>query len=64
MIDPKAFDLTTEQEFLLRTAELSSRDLPEDHVKDLLLQASRLLMVKDNVIKHLMEKQCQHSLNR
>ncbi|MCC0178932.1 NblA/ycf18 family protein [Waterburya agarophytonicola K14] len=48
-------DLTMEQKFKMRIFEESVRAMNPDEARDLLLQASKLLMLKDNIIKDLMK---------
>ncbi|MFP4009942.1 MAG: NblA/ycf18 family protein [Spirulinaceae cyanobacterium] len=47
-------ELTLEQKFQIQLMEKSAQTMSRDEALDLLLQASRLLMLKDNVIKQLM----------
>lgn len=53
MKDPQ---LTLEQQFQLHLMRESAPNLTAEQVKDLLIQAIRLTMIKDNVIKNLEEK--------
>jgi hypothetical protein len=50
-----SFDLSLEQEFQMRLMEQSVEGLDREQLSDLLLQTSRLLMVKDNLIRNLMK---------
>lgn len=49
-------ELTLEQKFQIQLMEKSAQTMSRDEALDLLLQASRLLMLKDNVIKKLMRE--------
>ncbi len=55
-MDPATFELSLEQQFQMRLVEESLNKMSHEQALDLLLQASRLLMVKDNVIRDLMRK--------
>jgi hypothetical protein len=55
-MDPKAYDLTLEQEFHMRLMTESTETMNKDQVLELLLQASKLLFVKENVLKSLMHQ--------
>ena len=46
-------DLTTEQEFELKALEYRLANMDEQEAKRLLLQASRLLLLRENLIKSL-----------
>lgn len=49
-------ELTLEQKFQMQLMEKSADTMSRDEALNLLLQASRLLMLKDNVIKQLMRE--------
>lgn len=53
MLPAISLDLTIEQQFQLR---LQVGTMSVEQTKDLLLQASKLLMLKDNVIRSLVKK--------
>lgn len=55
-MNPATFELSLEQQFQMRLVEESLTKMSREQALDLLLQASRLLMVKDNVIRDLMRK--------
>jgi len=55
-MNPATFELSLEQQFQMRLVEESLSKMSHEQALDLLLQASRLLMVKDNVIRDLMRK--------
>ena len=44
--------LTMEQEFKMRVFEESVQSINREEAQSLLLEASRMLMVKDNIIKN------------
>jgi Phycobilisome degradation protein nblA len=56
-MEPKSFELTLEQEFELRRMKNEAQAMSREQAMDMLLQASRLLMIKDNVIKGLINQQ-------
>ncbi len=47
--------LSLEQEFNLKSYEASVKQLTEDQARELLLELMRQMMIKDNVIRHLMK---------
>lgn len=49
-------DLSLEQEFKMRIFKESVETMNLDDMRSLLLEASKLLMVKDNIIRGLMRK--------
>lgn len=49
-------DLSLEQEFKMRLFEESVQTMNSEEARSLLLEASKLLMVKDNIIKGLMKQ--------
>jgi hypothetical protein len=51
-----SLELTLEQQFQMRLMEEQVVSLSQQQIEDLLLQASRLLMLKDNVIRSLLKK--------
>ncbi len=52
------FDLTLEQQFQMKLLEESAQDLSLEQARTILVQTSRLLMLKDNVIRDLL-KSCK-----
>jgi hypothetical protein len=54
-MSPECFELSTEQLFRLRTIELNTTDLSADKLRELFVEISRQLIVKDNIIRHLMK---------
>ena len=57
-MDGSSFDLTLEQQFQMRLMEQSTEQMTREQMQNLLVQAARLLMLKDNVIRNLI-KSCQ-----
>ncbi len=55
-MDPASFDLTLEQQFQMRLVEQSIHGMSREQAAELLVEASRLLMLKDNVIRNLVRK--------
>lgn len=49
-------DLSLEQKFRMRIFEESVQTMNSEETRSLLLEASKLLMVKDNIIKGLMKQ--------
>lgn len=56
-MDSSAFELTLEQQFQMRLMAESAHNMSREQMIETLIQASRLLMVKDNVIRNML-KQC------
>lgn len=50
------FELTLEQQFEYRRMVTESQNLSHEQAIEMLLQATRLLMLKDNTIRHLMKE--------
>ena len=55
-MESTSFELTLEQQFQMRLMEESTHQMSREQMQDLLVQASRLLMLKDNVIRDLVKK--------
>lgn len=55
-MDNPSFELTLEQQFQMRLMEEAAQGMSCDELKELLLKSSRLLMLKDNVIRDLVKK--------
>jgi hypothetical protein len=53
-MESTSFDLTLEQQFEIRQMRDAALQMNRDQALDLLLQASRLLMIKTNVMRNLM----------
>lgn len=54
-MDSSSFELTLEQQFQMRMMEQSTQKMTREQMQDTLIQAARLLMVKDNVIRDLIK---------
>jgi hypothetical protein len=62
-MSPECFELSMEQQFSMRTIlqrrgyanELNTHNLSADQLRELFVEISRQLLVKDNVIRHLMK---------
>ncbi|PSB04224.1 NblA/ycf18 family protein [Merismopedia glauca] len=52
-----SFDLTLEQQFQMKLVEQSAGNMNREQMQELLVEISRLVMLKDNIIKGLM-KEC------
>ena len=50
-------NLTLEQKFKMRLFEESIQTMDSEEARSLLLEASKLLMVKDNIIRGLMKQE-------
>ncbi|MCU0567848.1 MAG: NblA/ycf18 family protein [Oculatellaceae cyanobacterium Prado106] len=50
-----SFHLSLEQEFQIRLVEESANAMSREQMADLLVQLSRLMMIKDNVIRSLVK---------
>jgi hypothetical protein len=57
-MDSSSFQLSLEQQFQMRLMEESAQKMTREQMQEVLIQAARLLMVKDNVIRDLM-KSCK-----
>jgi Phycobilisome degradation protein nblA len=51
----QSLKLTLEQEFQLKLVEESAQEISHEEALSLLIQTSKLLMIKDNVIRSLMK---------
>lgn len=56
MLPEISLELTLEQQFQMRLIEEQVAIMTREQATELLLQASRLLMLKDNVIRSLVKK--------
>jgi hypothetical protein len=52
---PECFELSLEQELNVRAIELNTHNLSLDQMRELLVEMSRQLLVKDNVLRHLIK---------
>jgi Phycobilisome degradation protein nblA len=55
-MDSDVFELSLEQEFQMRLIQESAQNMSREQMQDLLIQTSKLLMLKDNAIRNLMKK--------
>jgi hypothetical protein len=55
IMSPECFELSMEQQFNIRAIELNTLSLSADQLRELLVEISRQLIVKDNVIRHLIK---------
>jgi hypothetical protein len=55
-MEPTSYELTVEQQFQMRLMEESARNMSQAQLADTLVQASRLIMLKDNVIRSLIKQ--------
>jgi Phycobilisome degradation protein nblA len=56
MISPEVFSLTLPQQFLYKVQSDQVKNLSAEAAQDLLIDVLRQLMVKDNVIRHLLKE--------
>lgn len=54
-METNMFELTLEQQFQMRLMAESAQELSREQMLDMLIQTSRLLMVKDNIIRNLVK---------
>jgi Phycobilisome degradation protein nblA len=54
-MSPECFELSMEQQFSMRKIELNMLDLSADQLRELFVEISRQLLIKDNVIRHLVK---------
>ncbi|WP_309741211.1 NblA/ycf18 family protein [Chamaesiphon sp. OTE_20_metabat_361] len=54
-MSPECFELSLEQQFYVKTLELSTQNLSLDRMRKLLIELSKQLLVKDNVVRHLIK---------
>jgi hypothetical protein len=54
-MSPECFELSLEQQFTVKAVELSTQDLSLDRMRELLIELAKQLMVKDNVLRHLIK---------
>jgi Phycobilisome degradation protein nblA len=54
-MDTTMFELSLEQQFQMRLMQESAQDLTREQMLDILMQTSRMLMVKDNIIRNLVK---------
>lgn len=56
-LDMNLLTLTIEQQFQMKLIEDSVEQMSQEQMKELLIESSRLLMIKDNAIKDLLENE-------
>jgi Phycobilisome degradation protein nblA len=61
-MDPQFFELTLEQQFEMRRMQNEVKGMSREQALELLVQASRLLMVKENVIRNLIKQAPMESM--
>ncbi|HEY9662774.1 MAG TPA: NblA/ycf18 family protein [Allocoleopsis sp.] len=54
-MDSESFELNLEQQFHMMLMQNSVEEMTREQLKDLLIQSTRLIMVKDNVIRGLIK---------
>ncbi|RUS97472.1 photosystem I reaction center subunit XII [Dulcicalothrix desertica PCC 7102] len=54
-MDTTMFELSLEQQFQMRLMQESAQELSREQMLDVLMQTSRMLMVKDNIIRNLVK---------
>jgi hypothetical protein len=54
-MNPSSFELSMEQQFQVRLVEQTMQDMNREQIEDMLMQLTRLLLVKDNVIRDLVK---------
>ena len=52
-MESSSFELTLEQQFQMRLMEQSAQQMTREQMQDILIKAARLLMIKDNVTRDL-----------
>jgi hypothetical protein len=55
-MNSSSFDLTLEQQFEFRQMKEATKTMSREQALELLIQASRLLMIKTNVMRELMKQ--------
>jgi Phycobilisome degradation protein nblA len=55
-MDPKAFELSLEQQFEFQKLQYEFRDLDRGQITQYLLEIAQQLMIKDNLIRDLVKK--------
>jgi hypothetical protein len=53
-MEPKISELTLEQQFEMRRIRDAATNMSREQALDMLVQASRLLMIKTNVVRNLL----------
>lgn len=55
-MDTESFQLSLEQQFQMKKLEAFAHDMDKEEMVEALLQMSRIMMVKDNIIKDLVKE--------
>ncbi len=55
-MDNNTFDLSLEQQFEMQRVRTDAQSMSHDQVLESLLEVSRLIMLKDNLIRDLMRR--------
>ncbi len=53
-MEPSSYELTLEQQFEMKRMQDAAQQMSREQALDMLVQASRLLMIKTNVVRNLM----------
>ena len=56
-MDSSCFELTLEQQFQMRLIEQSAQNMSREQMQEMLIQTSKLLMLKDNAIKNMIKNE-------
>lgn len=54
-MSPECFELSLEQQFNVKALELNTQNLSLEQMRELLIEMSKQLIVKDNVVRHLIK---------
>jgi hypothetical protein len=54
-MNPSSFELSMEQQFQVRLVEQTTQNMDREQMQGMLMQLTRLLLVKDNVIRDLVK---------
>jgi hypothetical protein len=52
---PECFELSLEQQFNVKALELNTQNLSLEQMRELLIELSTQLIVKDNVLRHVIK---------
>lgn len=63
-LKPEDFELTLAQQFELRRQTDVAKNLSKDQLAELLLGCTRLLMIKENLIRSIVKKQLGETMLR
>ena len=62
MLPPHVFELTMGQELELRSLELKAEAMPEEELRRSLLWVSKMLMIRQNMVSHLVQENLLHGV--